>query len=95
MYARVLVFVCAYMVSVLVQCIVVTELLFLQELNSVTGVLDALRDSAEKNLTELQEIKVDVEGDQNEVKGLLARGEEGRQVSPCMLLCSIAGSYLL
>ena len=73
----------------------VTVLLFFQEMSGVAAVLDALRDSAEKNLTELQELQMDIQADKAEAEDLLAKGKEGRQVSSTLLLHYISYFNLL
>ncbi|KAJ8390414.1 hypothetical protein AAFF_G00108080 [Aldrovandia affinis] len=42
-------------------------------------VLDALRDSVEKNLTEFQELQTDIQEDQTKVEDLLAKGKKAQQ----------------
>ncbi|XP_061099731.1 laminin subunit gamma-2 [Conger conger] len=57
----------------------------LKEMGNVAAVLDALKDSAEKNLTELQDLNRDVQVNKAKVEGLLAKGEEGRKKQDLLL----------
>ncbi|KAJ8274538.1 hypothetical protein COCON_G00091630 [Conger conger] len=57
----------------------------LKEMGNVAAVLDALKDSSEKNLTELQDLNRDVQVNKAKVEGLLAKGEEGRKKQDLLL----------